>query len=157
MNWILAVISMAALTCSVAALLMSAATLARLRRERADREEMRALQVLKEMRRRGRDLSREFSEHPDDAACRRGYGEAMTDLAAAYEDVCRRYYEEETDPRWFYGVYGRELVSWVEQGPFRDAFGRRRPAYPYTARAYRELRGAFGESAVWNGTRQQSI
>ena len=140
MDWILALISIMALACSVAALTASAVALSRLKVEQADREEGRALQVLQEMRRRSRDLSREFSENPDDAACRSSYQDAMADLARVYEEACRRYYERQTDRGWFYGIYGRELLSWVEQGPFRESFGRRRPEYPYTARAYREVR-----------------
>lgn len=140
MDTILAVICIAALACAVAALITGVAALARLKRLQADRDDMRSLQLLREMRSRGRNLLSEFSDHPDDAAGRSAYRDAMTDLADAYEDVCRRYYEEHTDPQWFYGLYGRELMAWVEQGPFRDTFCRRRPAYPYTARAGRELR-----------------
>lgn len=144
MDTILAVISIAALACAVAALIMSAAALARLKRLQADRDDMRSLQLLGQMRSRGRELLSEFSDHPDRAGTKQAYEEAMKDLADAYEEVCRRYYEQHTDPGWFYGLYGRELVAWVEQGPLRETFCRRRPAYPYTARAGRELRRVYG-------------
>lgn len=136
-------VCIAALACAAAALILAAAALTRLKRLQADREDVRTLHLIRELRRREREGLDAFTLNPESAAEEAAYRAAARDLAAAYEDVCRRYFEEDTEQRWFYGVYGRELIAWAEQGPLREAFHCRRPAYPYTARACRELRKAL--------------
>lgn len=136
----LPIISVTALICAVAALILSIVSTVRLARQEKDRRDMRTLQLIREMRSRCQALLGEYRDHPDDPQIRKSYLEAAGDLADGYEEVCRSYYEEKTEPRWFCGLYGREIVAWVEQGPLRQAFLKRRPAYPATARAYREMR-----------------
>lgn len=105
--------------------------------------EIRTLTLIREMRSRLRQMLTVYREAPENRQVRKNYEEAAADLADAYEDLCRRFYAEKTEERWFFGLYGRELVSWVEQGPMRSAFRQRRPAYPQTARVYRELQDAY--------------
>ena len=98
---------------------------------------------MQELRRRLRTLREALIERPEREEEHRAFDQAADDLACAYEEACRRYYRCRTDPAWFASMYGRELITWVEEGPRRALFSRRMNVYPYTARAYREMRRAL--------------
>lgn len=146
MNTDFAIFSIAALGAAVAALIISLMTYARLRGSERERRDLRTLQIIREMQARSRHLLESFRERPEDGQLKDAYEDAAEDLGRAYEGICRQYYEDGTDQEWFVGMYGRDILSWVERGPLRDEFCRRRPRFGYTGRVYRELRRLYRDS-----------